>query len=122
MRERLIGFIADGIIDGVGIGATEQEVRQALGDADDAAAIRAQIWVYGDLELSFHQGRVWLLKLNARDSGATRPEVERLLAEHSIPHAIDPKLTFEAQTAITAGAGATVIFDSDGTLDSISIT
>ena len=122
MRERLIGFIAEGTLEGVGIGATEAEVREALGEPEAVSAIRSQIWKYEELEVSFHAGRVLLLTLNAREFGIKLPEFERLLDERSIPHEIDPGLTFDTQTAIAAGAGATIVFDHDGTLDSVSIT
>jgi hypothetical protein len=84
MRDRVVALIADRTHSGVGIGSTRAEVREALGEPEDVSAIRASIWKYGDLEVSFHEGRVFLLVLHA--------------------------------------TGATVVFDADETLDSVSIT
>jgi hypothetical protein len=122
VQDELVALIAERSYRGVRIGATHEGVLAALGEPEDVSAIRAPIWKYGDLEVSFHDGRAVLLCLDARSSETTLPELRRLLDEHSIPHEIDPALTFETQTAIRTATGASIVFDADGTLDSVCIS
>jgi hypothetical protein len=118
----VIALIANRSFSGVDVGATREEVREALGDPEDVSVIRPLIWKYGNLEVTFHEGRVSLLALDATDSALTLPEFRRLLDERSIPHEIDPALTFDTQTAIRTATGASVVFDTAGTIDSVYIT
>ena len=92
-----------------------------FGPPEDVSVTRPPIWKYGDLEFSFHQGRVCLVVLHARNSEKTVRQLQHLLDERSIPHHVDPVLTFDTQTAINTSTGASVVFDGDGTLHSVSI-
>jgi hypothetical protein len=118
----VIALIADRTFSGVGIGATRTVVRQALGEPEDVSVSRPPIWKYGNLEVTFHEGRVFLLALDATDSALTLPQLRRLLDGRSILHEIDPALTFDTQTTIRTATGASIVFDTDGTIDSVYIT
>jgi hypothetical protein len=122
VRERVMSLIGHETISDVGIGATRGEVRAALGEPRDVSVARPPVWAYGDLEISFHDGRVFRLALHARGAELTRPELQRLLDNRFITHRLDPTLTSETQTAVKTSTGALIIFDVDGTLDRVSVT
>ncbi len=122
MREQLQNLIREGTFSGVAVGSTQAEVRDKLGKPEDVSVTGPEIWKYGDLQVTFAEGRVILMALNGRGLRMTLPEVQRLVEDAAVTLEVDPALTFDTQAAFTAGARASVIFDADGTLDKVTIT
>jgi hypothetical protein len=83
---------------------------------------RPAIRKYGELQLTFADGRVILLVLDGQGLRMTLPEVQRLLDDEAIALEVDLALTFDTQAAFTAGERASVTFDADGTFDKVTIT
>jgi hypothetical protein len=114
MTERLLTFIRSGVVDGVAVGARQDEVRSLLGPEEATSLTRDPIWRYGALQVAFHEGRVVWLMLSGEDH-PDLAEVERWLAQEGLVYEVDPELTFEdSQTTLKVlGSGVRLVFDRE---------
>lgn len=123
VHDDLATLLTAGTFRGVEVGASEAEVRQTVGRPTDVdTRSPPSIWKYGEVELHFAEGVVFLLHLDTWHQGIRRSDVERLLTDRGITHAPYAPLTFDGQDAVKAVSGAVLIFDSDDVLWSVGVS
>jgi hypothetical protein len=136
--------LLEGKVGGLGLGSSGQDARRLLGEpqargAADVVGDQNEIWKYGDLELSLHKGRVFLLAVYFSPSGASLPaapaglgrhitafsqaELEAELQSERIVFSLDAQLTFGEQRCLVVGRRARILFDAkSGLVQSIQVT
>jgi hypothetical protein len=142
MRASLRSFLETASLAGVGVGHDRDAVQSMLGappnysvkqDSDRLPAI----WRYGDAEIYFDRGRVWMVQLDFGSSAftipgvefdrvdmATRPtqaQVEAIADDLGLEHAIDVSASWDFQTTVVLGGGRLkAVFDADGELQHLA--
>jgi len=106
-------FLRTGALDGVRVGAQQDEVVGALGHAGDSAQVDAntEILRYGDRELTVTGGRVTGIAVTGVDGDTSPRDVGALLLEAGIDWAVERELTFDKQLCLRADSGVLVLLD-----------
>lgn len=99
-------FLQTATIQSLRVGATQADVRGALGPPADMSAIKPLIWKYDDIEITFDEGDVVMIAVSF---AAEAEAVRRRLDDEELPYEPLAALTHDAQTAF-------VIPSSDVTL------
>jgi hypothetical protein len=109
----LLTMLCAGIVRGIGLGATANDVRQRLGEPDSDITAEQLRWSYGELAVTFHSGRVALLAItSASDGSLARRSVERMLADRALASELDPLASNEHGTTLRVPAlRATLSFE-----------
>jgi hypothetical protein len=148
MKASFKEFIQSGRFGYIQLNMSEEEVQALIGpppsgNIGSRKYKRPSIWKYGDLELRFHERRIWLIHFEFLPAqrekleflapislegwtfkpGMRRSEIEHILQCEGVEFIINPELTWDTQICLFVGPmGVKIVCGEDETVDSLSLS